>query len=126
MAEADELVTLAKRQQLTLQVGHVERFNPGLTSLEGKLEDPKFIEARRCSGYTFRSTDIGVVLDLMIHDIDVVLNLVQSSVTRVEALGSRSSAKKRTWSTRGCTSPRVVWRISLLRESATSQNAACK
>ncbi len=87
VAEADHLVTLAKRQQLTLQVGHVERFNPALTSVIGKLDDPKFIEARRCSGYTFRSTDIGVVLDLMIHDIDVVLSLVQSPVTRVEALG---------------------------------------
>ncbi len=87
LAEADELVTLAKRQQLTLQVGHVERFNPALTSVRDKLSDPKYIEARRCSGYTFRSTDIGVVLDLMIHDIDVVLSLVQSPVTHVEALG---------------------------------------
>ncbi len=87
VAEADELVTLAKRQQLTLQVGHVERFNPGLTSVQEKLSDPKFIEARRCSGYTFRSTDIGVVLDLMIHDIDVVLSLVQSPLQQVEALG---------------------------------------
>lgn len=87
VAEADELVTLAKRQQLTLQVGHVERFNPALTSLQGRIDDPKFIEARRCSSYTFRSTDIGVVLDLMIHDIDVVLSLVQSTVTAVEALG---------------------------------------
>jgi len=86
-AEADELVALAKRQQLTLQVGHVERFNPALTAVQGKLRDPKYIEARRCSGYTFRSTDIGVVLDLMIHDIDVVLSLVQSSVVRVDALG---------------------------------------
>ena len=87
VAEADELVTLARRQQLTLQVGHVERFNPGLTSVQDKLVDPKYIEARRCSGYTFRSTDIGVVLDLMIHDIDVVLSLVQSPLQRVEALG---------------------------------------
>lgn len=87
LAEADELVTLAKRQQLTLQVGHVERFNPALTSVRDKLTDPKYIEARRCSGYTFRSTDIGVVLDLMIHDIDVVLSLVQAPVTVVEALG---------------------------------------
>ncbi len=87
VAEADELVTLARRQQLTLQVGHVERFNPGLTSVQSKLSDPKYIEARRCSGYTFRSTDIGVVLDLMIHDIDVVLSLVQSPIQRVEALG---------------------------------------
>jgi len=87
LAEADELVTLAKRQQLTLQVGHVERFNPALTSVQDKLHDPKYIEARRESGYTFRSTDIGVVLDLMIHDIDVVLSLVQSPVQHVEALG---------------------------------------
>jgi len=87
VAEADELVTLAKRQQLTLQVGHVERFNPALTAVQDQLHDPKYIEARRCSGYTFRSTDIGVVLDLMIHDIDVVLSLVQSPVEHVEALG---------------------------------------
>ncbi len=87
VAEADELVTLARNQQLTLQVGHVERFNPGLASVQEKLSDPKYIEARRCSGYTFRSTDIGVVLDLMIHDIDVVLSLVQSPVQQVEALG---------------------------------------
>jgi len=87
VAEADKLVALARRQQLTLQVGHVERFNPGLTSVQSKLRDPKYIEARRCSGYTFRSTDIGVVLDLMIHDIDVVLSLVQSPLEQVEALG---------------------------------------
>lgn len=87
VAEADELVALAKRQQLTLQVGHVERFNPAFTSVRDKLIDPKYIEARRCSGYTFRSTDIGVVLDLMIHDLDLVLSLVQSPVERVEALG---------------------------------------
>lgn len=85
--EAEELVTLARRQQLVLQVGHVERFNPAFTAVREKLVDPKYIEARRTSTYTFRSTDIGVVLDLMIHDIDLVLNLVQSPVVRVEALG---------------------------------------
>lgn len=85
--EADQLVALARQQQLILQVGHVERFNPALTSVQGKLNDPKFIEARRLSGYTFRSTDVGVVLDLMIHDIDAVLSLVQSPVQEVEALG---------------------------------------
>lgn len=87
LEEAEAMVNLSRRQQLVLQVGHVERFNPGLTSLQGKLTDPKFIEARRCSGYTFRSTDIGVVYDLMIHDIDVVLSLVKSPVRRIEALG---------------------------------------
>ena len=85
--EADQLVKLAKQRQLVLQVGHVERFNLAFTSVQEKLYDPKFIEARRLSGYTFRSTDVGVVLDLMIHDIDVVLNLVQSPVEKVEAIG---------------------------------------
>ena len=87
LPEAEQMVALAQRQQLVLQVGHVERFNPALTSLDGKLQEPKFIEARRCSGYTFRSTDIGVVYDLMIHDIDVVLSLVQSPLVHVDALG---------------------------------------
>ncbi len=87
LAEAEELVTLAKRQQLVLQVGHVERFNPAFTSVREKIYDPKFIEARRLSNYTFRSTDVGVVMDLMIHDIDLVVNLVQSSLDRVEAFG---------------------------------------
>jgi len=87
LAEAEKLVALARGQQLVLQVGHVERFNPALISVREKLDDPKFIEARRASGYTFRSTDVGVVMDLMIHDIDVVLSLVQSSVSRVEAVG---------------------------------------
>jgi predicted dehydrogenase len=85
--EADELVQLARRRCVVLQVGHVERFNPGLVSVARRLAEPKFIEARRQSGYTFRSTDVGVVLDLMIHDIDVVLSLVQSPVTHVDALG---------------------------------------
>lgn len=87
VAEADSLVALAKQQQLVLQVGHVERFNPAFTSVRAKLEDPKFIEARRLSGYTFRSTDVGVVLDLMIHDLDAILSLVQSPVEDVQALG---------------------------------------
>jgi predicted dehydrogenase len=85
--EADELVQLARRRCVVLQVGHVERFNPGLVSVARRLAEPKFIEARRQSGYTFRSTDVGVVLDLMIHDIDVVLSLVKSPVTHVDALG---------------------------------------
>lgn len=87
LAEADELVQLARRRQVVLQVGHVERFNPALVSVRDQLQEPKFIEARRQSGYTFRSTDIGVVMDLMIHDIDVALSLVRSPVTHVEAIG---------------------------------------
>lgn len=85
--EADELVSLAKTNNLRLQVGHVERFNPGLECVTDQLSDVRFIQATRASGFTFRSTDIGVVMDLMIHDIDVVLSLVGSRVTNVTALG---------------------------------------
>jgi predicted dehydrogenase len=88
LREAEELVQLARRRQAVLQVGHVERFNPGLMCVADQLAEPKYIEARRQSGYTFRSTDVGVVMDLMIHDIDVVLSLVKSPVVRVDALGT--------------------------------------
>lgn len=86
-AQAAELVECAERHRATLQVGHIERFNPALTAAAGHLRDPKFIEATRISGFTFRSTDIGVVLDLMIHDLDVVLDLVRSPLRSVSALG---------------------------------------
>ena len=85
--QADELVARAKRAGVVLQVGHVERFNPALVAMQSDLRDPKFIQATRLSGYPFRSTDIGVVMDLMIHDIDVVLSLTRSAVRRVDALG---------------------------------------
>ena len=85
--ESDALVQLAHKHGLVLQVGHVERFNPALVAVRPKVSDPKYIEARRTSGYTFRSTDVGVVMDLMIHDIDIVLSLASSQVERVEALG---------------------------------------
>jgi predicted dehydrogenase len=86
-AEADELVALADRRRLVLQVGHVERFNPALAAAAEVTREPKYIEAVRTSGFTFRSTDIGVVLDVMIHDIDLVLSLVRSPLRKVEALG---------------------------------------
>lgn len=85
--EADLLVDLARRMQLILQVGHVERFNPGFVSVEQQIVDPKYIEAKRHSGFTFRSTDVGVVMDLMIHDIDIALSLVQSTVVEARAIG---------------------------------------
>lgn len=87
VAEADDLVRDADRRNLTLQVGHVERFNPGLECVADRLSDVRFMQATRASGFTFRSTDIGVVMDLMIHDIDVVLSIAHSPVTAVSALG---------------------------------------
>jgi predicted dehydrogenase len=86
-AEADELVAAARRQGAVLQVGHVERFNPAFAAAADQVADPKYIEAIRTSGFTFRSTDVGVVLDLMIHDIDLVLSLNPGRLCKVDALG---------------------------------------
>ncbi|HSI84814.1 MAG: Gfo/Idh/MocA family oxidoreductase [Candidatus Methylacidiphilales bacterium] len=86
-AEASELVKIAQSKNLVLQVGHIERFNPALRALESQLTRPKFIEAHRLSPYPGRSTDIGVVLDLMIHDLDVVLHLVRSPIIHVDSVG---------------------------------------
>ncbi len=87
VAEADELVELARQRKVVLQVGHVERFNPALEAAAQHLQEPKYIETVRTSGFTFRSMDIGVVLDLMIHDIDLVLSLVRSPLRTVDAMG---------------------------------------
>jgi len=84
---ATELAELAARNQLVLQVGHVERFNPVLSALEARLTHPRFIEAHRLSSYPNRSTDIGVVLDLMIHDLEIILHLVRSPVQNIDAVG---------------------------------------
>ena len=87
LADAEALVTLALQRGVVLQVGHIERFNPALSALDGMSLRPKYITAERLSAYTFRSTDIGVVHDLMIHDIDLVLSLVSAPVRSVAAVG---------------------------------------
>ena len=86
-AHATELAELAARSGLILQVGHVERFNPVLGALEKHLTHPRFIEAHRLSPYTERSADIGVVLDLMIHDLEVILHFVRSPLWSIDAVG---------------------------------------
>jgi len=85
--QALELVKLAKERAVILQVGHVERFNPVLSALEERLTKPRFIEAHRLSPYPFRSIEIGVVLDLMIHDLEIILHLVRSRVKNIDAVG---------------------------------------
>ena len=92
-SQAKELVELAQAKNLVFQVGHIERFNPALHALEEKLTRPRFIEAHRLSTYPGRSTDIGVVLDLMIHDIDVVLHLVRSPIVSVDSVGTAVLSK---------------------------------
>src|SRR5437016_797832 len=86
-AHAGKLAELAARRGLILQVGHVERFNPVLSALEKHLSHPRFIEAHRLSPYPKRSTDIGVVLDLMIHDLEIILHFVRSPVKKIDAVG---------------------------------------
>jgi len=86
-AQASELARLAAERQLVLQVGHVERFNPVLSALEARLTRPRFIEAHRLSPFPNRSTDIGVVLDLMIHDLEIILHLVRVPVQSIDAVG---------------------------------------
>ncbi|MCC6670083.1 MAG: Gfo/Idh/MocA family oxidoreductase [Planctomycetes bacterium] len=87
VAEARELVQLAARHGRILQVGHVERFNPVLRELQTMAIRPRYVEAQRLAPFSFRSTDIGVVLDLMIHDLDLVQALLGTPVRSVEAFG---------------------------------------
>jgi predicted dehydrogenase len=87
LAQADMLVELARRHGTTLQVGHIERFNPAFEDLAGRPLQPKFVTCERLGPFTGRSTDIGVVLDLMVHDLDLLLALVGTPVRSVEAVG---------------------------------------
>jgi predicted dehydrogenase len=85
--DARLLVELSRETGRILQVGHVERFNPVMSKLEELLTRPRFIEAHRLSPYSFRSVEIGVVLDLMIHDLEIILHLVRSPVKSIDAVG---------------------------------------
>ena len=86
-AQATEMADLARDQSLVLQVGHIERFNPALDALEQRLNHPRFLEVTRLSPYPGRSLDIGVVLDVMIHALDIILHLVNGPVTSIDAVG---------------------------------------
>jgi predicted dehydrogenase len=85
--DAKAMIDLAHQRGLALQVGHIERFNPVMSQLEARLNSPKFIECHRLSPFPKRSMDIGVVLDLMIHDLEIVLHLVNSPIATIDAVG---------------------------------------
>ena len=89
LEEADALIASAKRRGVTLAVGHLERFNPAFVELSGMLDRPFFMEAERLGGFKGRGTDVDVVLDLMIHDIDLMLAMMPSKVVSVSACGFR-------------------------------------
>ncbi len=87
ISEAETLVELANSKKLNLQVGHIERFNPAILSLEKFIIDPMFIQTDRLAQFNPRGTDVAVVLDLMIHDIDLILSLIKADVKKIDANG---------------------------------------
>ena len=116
--QAAELVQLAQENDRVLQVGHVERFNPVFDYLQSVAKEPRFIETHRLSPYPARSMDIGVVLDLMIHDLDIVLAFVDSPVKEVDGVGvpvlsaSEDIANARLKFENGCVANQTVSRVS--------------
>lgn len=116
--ECEELVAVAQQSNCVLQVGHVERFNPVWTTMCNAVGEPRLIEATREAPLTFRSLDAGVVLDLMIHDIDLILSLVKSPVAKVQATGlawtgaAEDLAQARVTFVNGCVANLTASRIS--------------
>ena len=85
--QAVKLIELAKEKDLVLQVGHIERFNPAFKAIKNMKLEPKFIESHRLAPFASRGTDVAVILDLMIHDIDLILSLVNDNIKRIDAAG---------------------------------------
>ncbi len=118
LEEADELVELTESKGLILQVGHLERFNGALFALEGMVQNPLLIESHRLGPFSGRETEVNVVLDLMVHDIDIILNLVKSKVKQLYAIGipilthSFDVANARIEFENGCTANLTVSRVS--------------
>lgn len=117
LTQARELVDLASRNNTLLQVGHIERFNPAFQAAQHQIVAPKYLRCERTSTYTFRSIDIGVVLDLMIHDIDLVLSLVKSPLRDCEAFGigvmggNEDTAQARLYFENGCVADITASRV---------------
>ena len=130
--EASELIELAKKHNVKGQVGHVERFNPAFRAVANKIENPMFIETHRLAEFNPRGTDVPVVLDLMIHDIDVILSLVKSEVKNINASGvsvisdTPDIANARIEFENGCVANLTASRISLknMRKSRFFQKDA--
>jgi predicted dehydrogenase len=116
--QAVEIVEAAQRNRTTLQVGHVERFNPAFQEARRLVSNPKYIHCERFSPYAFRSTDIGVVLDMMIHDLDLVLDLVGEPPNKIEAFGvsvlgdNEDCAQARLTFANGCVADLAANRVS--------------
>jgi len=132
LEEAEELLKLSKEHSVKGQVGHVERFNPAFLAVKDKIENPMFIETHRLAEFNPRGTDVPVVLDLMIHDIDAILSVVRSEVVKINASGvsvisqSPDIANARIEFENGCVANLTSSRISLknMRKSRFFQRDA--
>lgn len=119
LEEADDLIALAKTHSRILQVGHLERFNPAVLAMRPMLTHPLFIEAHRIAVFKDRGTDVDVVLDLMIHDIDIILSIVNAEIEQILTSGApvitalTDIANARIIFTNGCTANITVSRISM-------------
>jgi len=122
VVEGRALVECADQERRILQVGHLERFNPAIRALAGVVTQPRFIECHRLAPFTERGTDVDVILDLMIHDLDVILSLVGAEVQSVEAVGvpvlseRADIANARLRFTNGCIANITASRVALKRE----------
>jgi predicted dehydrogenase len=120
--QADELIALADTNRLVFQVGHLERFNPVMMAAEEVLNEPLFVESVRIAPFKPRGTDVNVVLDLMIHDIEIIQHLVKSPVARIDAVGApvftgeEDIANARIAFENGCVANVTASRISLKSE----------
>jgi len=122
VAEGESLIELARRAGRVLQVGHLERFNAAVQAVQPTLTVPRFIESARLAPFKYRGTDVDVVLDLMIHDIDLILSIVRSPVVSVDAIGSSVFSKEidianaRLRFANGCVANATASRVSLKTE----------
>lgn len=120
--QATELINIAEAKKLVLQVGHIERFNSVMLGIEQNLKHPQFIESTRLAPFSLRATDVSVVLDLMIHDIDIILDLVDAPINRISASGTSvlsdtvDIANARIEFENGCVANVTASRISQKRE----------
>lgn len=94
IAEADKLINESQKKNCILQIGHIERYNPAFIALSGMVKNPKFLESKRLSPFTGRGTDVDITLDLMIHDVDLMLSLVPSKVKTIKAKGIKMLSNK--------------------------------
>lgn len=116
--QAEELIQIAAQESRVLQIGHLERFNPAILAMENLIQEPKFIESHRLAPFQQRGTDVNVILDLMIHDIDLILSMVGSDIASIDAAGmdvlsnETDIANARIRFTNGCVANVTASRVS--------------